>query len=1655
MSSRYASLDGSSSPLSSRSTAAAGLLNMRRPPASGRRSAASLRQQASKGSIRSTIDYGLGDGNQEDSDFEGESTFDAPESTMSNPEPDQITQTLTSFMNYADKGANAVGELGQTLLVQQSRMRDLLKRVQGHESARLVEETQREIEEMRYDQHRLIMELLQSSNIEMRDLVSPIGQKQISTPSKPSPQKRKGNEQNVMGDNILVNDLHAHLASEIRRLQVLVAERDKALVNMTEAAEESVRIRSMLETSVKRLETAKDAQDATLYEVERKEELLREENDEITRQLKKHENELRVLKRHLSEKTDAAETFKASNEELEQKVEDLRGNVATLRAKSVADQKTISGLKVEVNDMELKHRQAIDKLPQSASIASRLSQTLDSTGDATHIAGMGALIPDSPNRARGAHDKALTPTASVDDDLASRLRPNPAIKNMEAEMAKWRNAAMKYRKKFNDVRKQGISEGKTFEHDDSTDDDDEEMWQDENVPPGSKRSANRSRIVSSSSISKKGKSMVDAFGFGRNKRASWQSQQDLADNSFDDDASSVAGSSVRGSIDGFDPQFADPTIRSGGNTKRRSTYTPSSLAAKASPLSRTMELVEDGKSEAGDSYMSHGRSVSINQQRGVLGDELLGLGDQEERIAESEHQAILEQSLADRDAHHEQLVQQVQNEHQNTLRQITNEHTERVTVLESNHKEALTKALSDKDTVHSEHIEIIQQEHMNALAQQKTEHVRAIEVANKRYADTLSSRDMEHEKQVVEKEAQHDTKIKDIHTRLTKTHEDSMKDARERHAETLSKQREEAHETLLAAQREHKHLLEEHTRIHADSFKRKEVQHERELRSREKEHRELLEDVHATHESFIKQRDAAYNEHISKRDEIIKERDEELSNAQSHIVHLEGELNSMKHTIGELEAKISRLSSELEELHAKEHLRTLSTDTDEQVEKEIPSSSRSQYSQDEFEDAVQGDETAKSPVKPKREATSQTDSNESNEINGNAVAHEDVSIAAIPAQSSKEVQTSLPPMPEMPPPPTLSSLLAKANRHNEQSSKKGMDPPSRPTSPPPSELIARSSQGNTTRGTQVSATSGMGSIDGLPRPSSRLASGPPPSAYMQSNPRRSGPPSVRNRTTSNEGSRRHPMRAPSAQSFVSDATSDMMSGRTSQASNYTNGAMDSSYNRRGTTGGGVAGMMQGQGSTNPVVLGSITQTMIGDYLYKYTRRSMGRANKRHRRYFWVHPYTRTLYWTMTAPSEAVSTEVVNKSAFIQDVIVVEDENVQPPDLYHLSIVISTLTRDVKITARDKAQHETWITALGYLVNRELPSEKKQAPAEWRQSISRASLPRQSHKNNSTIFGDSSASRTPGRRSMMGITGMSPSKSANAVQTLRTTSALGGESDRTPRARGASVGGKGVNYPSLLHRRDTAAREYLEQWETEHGSSALLGDQDLTPRAGATSSMSKRSARSGRGSLAREMFGNVRRNSAISSSGSAAQPGDDGRFKSAEEMLAEDEERTGYDGLDNVRTCCDGKHDIGKLAVKGHHHHHHHTARPTSSGTGSVRSRISTPSLLRRSSRASKLAGKDVEARPEVPSLPPQLGQLNINNLSTDTTREGKLGGSSNDWFPATSEFGSVSGRATPASDIAPDVVVTDPNDSVTSSNHISFLDRVTQVRRNRASASIR
>lgn len=137
--------------------------------------------------------------------------------------------------------------------------------------------------------------------------------------------------------------------------------------------------------------------------------------------------------------------------------------------------------------------------------------------------------------------------------------------------------------------------------------------------------------------------------------------------------------------------------------------------------------------------------------------------------------------------------------------------------------------------------------------------------------------------------------------------------------------------------------------------------------------------------------------------------------------------------------------------------------------------------------------------------------------------------------------------------------------------------------------------------------------------------------------------------------------------------------------------------------GGMMGM-EGHGfgpNTDPRMIQAITQTMIGEYLWKYTRKT-GRgemSEKRHRRYFWVHPYTRTLYWSDRDPTSAGRSELRAKSVPIEAVRVVTDDNISPPGLHRKSLIIIAPGRSVKFTCTTGQRHETWFNALSYLLLR--------------------------------------------------------------------------------------------------------------------------------------------------------------------------------------------------------------------------------------------------------------------------------------------------------------------------------------------------------------------
>ncbi|KAI3318828.1 hypothetical protein HD806DRAFT_303906 [Xylariaceae sp. AK1471] len=131
-------------------------------------------------------------------------------------------------------------------------------------------------------------------------------------------------------------------------------------------------------------------------------------------------------------------------------------------------------------------------------------------------------------------------------------------------------------------------------------------------------------------------------------------------------------------------------------------------------------------------------------------------------------------------------------------------------------------------------------------------------------------------------------------------------------------------------------------------------------------------------------------------------------------------------------------------------------------------------------------------------------------------------------------------------------------------------------------------------------------------------------------------------------------------------------------------------------------------STDPRMIQAVTQTMIGEYLWKYTRKA-GRgemSENRHRRFFWVHPYTRALYWSDGDPATASRSEMKAKSVPIEAVRVVADDNPMPPGLHRKSLVVIAPGRTVKFTCTTGQRHETWFNALSYLLLRSGNEDKQ-------------------------------------------------------------------------------------------------------------------------------------------------------------------------------------------------------------------------------------------------------------------------------------------------------------------------------------------------------------
>ncbi|KAI5965806.1 uncharacterized protein KGF55_001169 [Candida pseudojiufengensis] len=127
--------------------------------------------------------------------------------------------------------------------------------------------------------------------------------------------------------------------------------------------------------------------------------------------------------------------------------------------------------------------------------------------------------------------------------------------------------------------------------------------------------------------------------------------------------------------------------------------------------------------------------------------------------------------------------------------------------------------------------------------------------------------------------------------------------------------------------------------------------------------------------------------------------------------------------------------------------------------------------------------------------------------------------------------------------------------------------------------------------------------------------------------------------------------------------------------------------------------------TDKSMIPAITQVVIGEYLFKYYRKFGSAlsaiASTRHERYFWVHPYSLTLYWTENNPVLSSSTSSKTRAAAILGVESIDDNNPLPTGLYHKSIVVHSTDRSIKITCATRHRHNIWYNALRYLINRNI------------------------------------------------------------------------------------------------------------------------------------------------------------------------------------------------------------------------------------------------------------------------------------------------------------------------------------------------------------------
>lgn len=292
-------------------------------------------------------------------------------------------------------------------------------------------------------------------------------------------------------------------------------------------------------------------------------------------------------------------------------------------------------------------------------------------------------------------------------------------------------------------------------------------------------------------------------------------------------------------------------------------------------------------------------------------------------------------------------------------------------------------------------------------------------------------------------------------------------------------------------------------------------------------------------------------------------------------------------------------------------------------------------------------------------------------------------------------------------------------------------------------------------------------------------------------------------------------------------------------------------------------------AADPRMIQAITQTMIGEFLWKYTRKAVGpeMSNTRHQRYFWVHPYTRTLYWSDQDPQSAGRSELKAKSVAIEAVRVITDDNPYPPGLHRKSLEVVTPGRKLRFTAATSQRHETWFNALSYLLLRTTDDDAE-------------------GQGNNLTSED--------------MDDFNPSNRDTVSRSAVTRMSLSSYHSRTTQNTSRNRGGSGMSFRQSVTPSYAAS---THKDNKDNGNSTLRPNQARQGSVSRLANMFKNT--SIRGSFSSRYSGHSQAESIYDASVVQQDSAEDLR-----QVIERQEQES--DRLENVRACCDGKYTLPLL-----------------------------------------------------------------------------------------------------------------------------------------------